>query len=236
MFKNNKIAGVDEVGRGCLAGPVFAAAVILNNDINAKDIKDSKKISFNKRILLSQYIKKNSIYAIGIASVEEIDKKNILNAHIDLFQKMFMEQIKNINYDKIENVFQTSLNIYSLIWDFQYIFREHFESISIDNDILKKINEINNYVENFTEELITKSHNHFLKLKKDALNRLIDTILLIGRYWLHYSKKRYPKSSNENLRKKGTKLIFKSLYPFLNKEGKEKMDLMLSKFDIKTTH
>lgn len=163
-------------------------------------------------------------------------KKNILNAHIDLFQKMFMEQIKNINYDKIENVFQTSLNIYSLIWDFQYIFREHFESISIDNDILKKINEINNYVENFTEELITKSHNHFLKLKKDALNRLIDTILLIGRYWLHYSKKRYPKSSNENLRKKGTKLIFKSLYPFLNKEGKEKMDLMLSKFDIKTTH
>jgi len=160
-------------------------------------------------------------------------KKNILNAHIDLFKKMFLEQIKNINYDKIENVFQTSLNIYTLIWDFQYIFREHFESISIDSDILKKIDEINNYVENFTEELITKSHNHFLKLKKDVLNRLIDTILLIGRYWLHYSKTRYPKSSNENLRKKGTKLIFKSLYPFLNKEGKEKMDLMLSKFDIK---
>ena len=163
-------------------------------------------------------------------------KKNILNAHIDLFKKMFLEQIKNINYDKIENVFQTSLNIYSLIWDFQYIFREHFESISIDNDILKKIDEINNYVENFTEELITKSHNHFLKLKKDALNRLIDTILLIGRYWLHFSKKKYPKSSNENLRKKGTKLIFKSLYPFLNKGGKEKMDLMLSKFDIETIH
>ena len=163
-------------------------------------------------------------------------KKNILVAHIDLFQKMFMEQIKTINYDKIENVFQISTKIYTLIWDFQYIFREHFESISIDNHILKKIDEINNYVENFTEELITKSHNHFLKLKKDVLNRLIDTILLIGRYWLHYSKKRYPKSSNENLRKKGTKLIFKSLYPFLNKEGKEKMDLMLSKFDIETIH
>ena len=163
-------------------------------------------------------------------------KKNILVAHIDLFQKMFMEQIKTINYDKIENVFQISTKIYTLIWDFQYIFREHFESISIDNHILKKIDEINNYVENFTEELITKSHNHFLKLKKDALNRLIDTILLIGRYWLHFSKKKYPKSSNENLRKKGTKLIFKSLYPFLNKEGKEKMDLMLSKFDIETIH
>ena len=42
------IAGVDEVGRGCLAGPVFAAAVILNNNIDNKDIQDSKKIPFEK--------------------------------------------------------------------------------------------------------------------------------------------------------------------------------------------
>ena len=58
MTKIIKIAGVDEVGRGCLAGPVFSAAVILNNRINKKDIKDSKKIPFKKRILLSEYIKK----------------------------------------------------------------------------------------------------------------------------------------------------------------------------------
>ena len=49
MPKINKVAGVDEVGRGCLAGPVFAAAVILNNNINTKDIKDSKKDSFYKK-------------------------------------------------------------------------------------------------------------------------------------------------------------------------------------------
>jgi len=79
---HNLIAGVDEVGRGCLAGPVFAAAVILNNKINTKDIKDSKKISFKKRIFLSNYIKKNSIYSIGVASVEEINKINILNASL----------------------------------------------------------------------------------------------------------------------------------------------------------
>ena len=58
MSKVDKIAGVDEVGRGCLAGPVFSAAVILNNNINKKDIKDSKKIPFKKRIMLSKYIKK----------------------------------------------------------------------------------------------------------------------------------------------------------------------------------
>jgi ribonuclease HII len=87
LFKNNKTAGVDEVGRGCLAGPVFAAAVILNNKINTKDIKDSKKIPFKKRILLSKYIKKNSMYAIGSASVKEIGKINILNASLLSMQR-----------------------------------------------------------------------------------------------------------------------------------------------------
>jgi ribonuclease HII len=87
LFKSNKTAGVDEVGRGCLAGPVFAAAVILKNNINTKDIKDSKKIPFKKRILLSKYIKKNSIYALGSASVEEINKINILNASLLSMQR-----------------------------------------------------------------------------------------------------------------------------------------------------
>ena len=87
MFKTNETAGVDEVGRGCLAGPVLAAAVILNKGINIKDIKDSKKIPFKKRILLSKYIKKNSIYAVGTASVKEINKINILNASLLSMQR-----------------------------------------------------------------------------------------------------------------------------------------------------
>ena len=93
MLKKNRIAGVDEVGRGCLAGPVFSAAVILNEKINKKDIKDSKKIPFKKRILLSKYIKKNSIYAIGMASVEEINKINILNASL-LSMKRALDKLK----------------------------------------------------------------------------------------------------------------------------------------------
>ena len=87
MPKIKKKAGVDEVGRGCLAGPVFAAAVILNNNINIKNIKDSKKIPFKRRILLSKYIKKNSVYAVGSASVKEINKINILNASLLSMQR-----------------------------------------------------------------------------------------------------------------------------------------------------
>ena len=91
------MAGVDEGGRGCLAGPVFAAAVILNNNIDIKDIKDSKKISFKKRILLSEYIKKNSVYALGSATVKEIDKINILNASL-LSMKRALIKLKTKPY------------------------------------------------------------------------------------------------------------------------------------------
>ena len=94
MYKNYKIAGVDEVGRGCLAGPVFAAAVILKKNINTKDIINSKKIDFKKRIILSEYIKKNSIYAIGMATVKEIDKINILNASL-LSMKRALNKLKH---------------------------------------------------------------------------------------------------------------------------------------------
>jgi len=93
LLNIKKIAGVDEVGRGCLAGPVFAAAVILNNNISTKGIKDSKKISFKNRMLLSKYIKKNSTFAIAFASVEEIDKLNILNASL-LSMKRALNKLK----------------------------------------------------------------------------------------------------------------------------------------------
>ena len=79
---NNLISGVDEVGRGSLIGPVYAAAIILNKSINNKILKDSKTISRKKREELCAYIKKNSVWAIGQASVKEIEKINILQASL----------------------------------------------------------------------------------------------------------------------------------------------------------
>ena len=76
------IAGVDEVGRGSLIGPVYAAAVILNESVNSNILKDSKTLTKKKRGVLFNYIKKNSIWAIGKSSVREIDKINILKASL----------------------------------------------------------------------------------------------------------------------------------------------------------
>ena len=87
------IAGVDEVGRGSLIGPVYAAAVILNKSVNSKILKDSKTLTKKKREILFNYIKKNSIWATGKASVKEIDKINILQASL-LAMKRAIKKLK----------------------------------------------------------------------------------------------------------------------------------------------
>ena len=76
------IAGVDEVGRGSLIGPVYAAAVILKKKLDKKKLKDSKKLTKKNREILEKYIKKNSYWSIGSASLKEIEKLNILNASL----------------------------------------------------------------------------------------------------------------------------------------------------------
>ena len=81
-FDKNKIeAGCDEAGRGCLAGPVVAAAVILPPKFKNAILDDSKKLSEKKRYALREIIEKEALaWAVGIVSPEEIDKMNILNA------------------------------------------------------------------------------------------------------------------------------------------------------------
>lgn len=83
-FTADKIeAGCDEAGRGCLAGPVVAAAVILPKDFYHEDLNDSKKISDKKRELLRPIIEKEAIaFNVGIINNEKIDEINILNASI----------------------------------------------------------------------------------------------------------------------------------------------------------
>ena len=87
------IAGVDEVGRGSLIGPVYAAAVILKKTVKLKLLKDSKSLTKEKREFLSKYIKKNSTWAIGKASNKEIDKMNILQASM-LAMKRAVKKLK----------------------------------------------------------------------------------------------------------------------------------------------
>ena len=88
IFKINlNIAGVDEVGRGSLIGPVYASAVILKKECDIKKLKDSKQLTKKKREILNKYIKKNSYWSIASASKKEIEKLNILNATLLAMQR-----------------------------------------------------------------------------------------------------------------------------------------------------
>ena len=81
-------AGVDEAGRGPLAGPVFAAAVILDDAIDIKGLDDSKKISAIKRELIARKIQETALsWSIGLSTAKEIDEINILKASLLAMQR-----------------------------------------------------------------------------------------------------------------------------------------------------
>lgn len=87
-------AGCDEAGRGCLAGPVFAAAVILPKNFSNELLNDSKKLTEAQRYTLREIIEREAVaWAVGIVTAEEIDEINILRASI-LAMKRAVEQLQ----------------------------------------------------------------------------------------------------------------------------------------------
>lgn len=81
LNKNVVEAGCDEAGRGCLAGPVYAAAVILPADYVNNELNDSKQLTEKRRYRLREQIERDAVaWAVGVVTAEEIDRINILNA------------------------------------------------------------------------------------------------------------------------------------------------------------
>ena len=87
-LKDQVEAGCDEAGRGCLAGPVFAAAVVLPSDFSNPILNDSKKLKESDRYLLREVIEQEALaWAVGIVDNEEIDQINILNASFEAMHR-----------------------------------------------------------------------------------------------------------------------------------------------------
>ena len=116
MSKNYKVAGVDEVGRGCLAGPVFAAAVILNNKINTREIKGEKMMDKSISILsdLTHYMKyarflpeenRRETYEETVTRNKEMHvkkfpflKKEIDRAYEDVYNKNILPSMRSMQF------------------------------------------------------------------------------------------------------------------------------------------
>ncbi len=164
------LAGVDEVGRGSLIGPVYAAAVILNNSIDKKLLKDSKTLTKHKREELEKYIKKNSIWAIGQSSTKEIEKINILHASLLAMKRAILKLNKKPSLVLIDGNKLPELKNYKL----KYIIKgdQKIPSISAasiiakvsrDRFITKLSKEFNNYGWDSNSGYGTKQHLRAIK-------------------------------------------------------------------------
>ena len=141
--------GCDEAGRGCLAGPVTAAAVILKDDFLNNDINDSKKISKKNRYVLKEIIEKNALeFSCSHTYPKKIDEINILNASILTMHKSINKLLTKIDFIIVDgNKFKSYKNI-----PHQTIIKgdEKFLSIAAASIIAKT--ERDNYMNKIHEE------------------------------------------------------------------------------------
>lgn len=165
------VCGVDEAGRGPLAGPVCAAAVILPENTVIEGVNDSKKLSEKKREALFDVIKEKALsYSIAFASVEEIEEMNILNATM-LAMKRAVEGLDiKADYAMIDGNRLPNLNI-----DSEFIIKGDAKSMSIAcASILAKVSRdrlLYKYAEEFPEYSFDKHKGYGTKLHVEALKK-----------------------------------------------------------------
>ena len=167
----NAVCGVDEAGRGPLAGPVCAAAVILPENTVIEGVNDSKKLSEKKREALFDVIKEQVLsYSIAFASVEEIEEVNILNATM-LAMKRAVEGLDvKADYAMIDGNRLPDLSI-----DSEFIVKGDAKSMSIAcASILAKVSRdrlLYKYAEEYPEYLFDKHKGYGTKAHVEAIKK-----------------------------------------------------------------
>jgi len=148
-------------------------------------------------------------------------KKDILSNHIQLLQKVFLSVNQQKKSKDFETIISEFFQSYNIIWDFRYILRDNFQkTFEGDESILKSITEINNYLDKWAENRILHSFDSgLIKINSKEIENLSEIILVIGRYWLDFSMKKYPSIGINSLRLKGLKHIITILNPYLNTQG-----------------
>ncbi len=165
------VCGVDEAGRGPLAGPVCAAAVILPPETIIKGVNDSKKLTEKKREVLFDVIKEQALsYSIAFASVEEIEEINILNATM-LAMKRAVESLSvKADYAMIDGNRLPDLCI-----DSEFIIKGDAKSMSIAcASILAKVSRdrlLFKYAEEYPEYLFEKHKGYGTKAHVEAIKK-----------------------------------------------------------------
>ena len=150
-------------------------------------------------------------------------KKDILLAHIELLHQVFEGTNLDADSTDAETIIAGIFASYDVIWDFRYILRDDFSAVlDADEPALQTTRLINDFLDTWTEGRIRHAGAHgLLDTGTTDMEDLSEIILVIGRYWLDFSGKKYPDTDNLELRHKGLRHIFTVLGPYLLPEAKQ---------------
>jgi len=148
-------------------------------------------------------------------------KKDLLSAHIRLLKEVFFDKNQTVDSKEFDIILEDIFTSYNLIWDFRYILRDNFQiPLKDDFNALDSVIRINNKLDQWVENRIQHSIRiGLLNIPQEKIENLSEIILVLGRYWLDYSEKKYPNTDNKSLRSKGLRHIFMVLSPYICTEG-----------------
>ena len=149
-------------------------------------------------------------------------KKDILLAHIELLQQVFEGTNLDAASTNLETIIAGIFASYDVIWDFRYILRDDFGALlDAEEPALQTTRLINDFLDTWTEGRIQHAQDHgLLHIEAGQMEDISEIILVIGRYWLDFSGKKYPDADSAALRFKGLRHIFTVLGPYLTEEAK----------------
>ena len=164
-------------------------------------------------------------------------KKDLLAEHLKILTEVFSIENKTVGSKNFKSIINGIFNSYEILWDFRYILRDDFQNTLQKNcDVLLSVRKTNNYLDEWADERIRHSSKiGLLNIDSKNTENISEIILIIGRYWMDFSKKKYPNESIINLRLKGLNQIITVLSPFLNPTAKSIVSgLLITRDQFKT--
>ena len=207
----------------------------LFSDKTRDTILESSLVMFNERGF-------NNVTTSSIANKTDVlegtlwyhfnTKKDILSEHIRLLEQVFFMKNQNVNSKKSKNIIEDIFQSYNLIWDFRYVLRDNFQNIlKDDQSVMNSVTRINNNLDQWVESRVQHSYNiGLLNIDTKEIENISEVILVLGRYWLDFSGKKYLSLDNMSLRLKGLSHIFLVLRPYIKKELVPMIEDMLSQY------
>ena len=148
-------------------------------------------------------------------------KKDLLAAHIGLIQNVFAVVNAKSDSGDDEVIIDGIFRAYDVIWDFRYLLRDDFSSLLEEEDeAFHAVQVVNDFLDDWTEGRMRHAEIHgLLNFKENEVENISEIILVIGRYWMDFSHKKYPEEQDVKLRQKGIKHIFTVLKSFLSDDA-----------------